>query len=180
MMTVKFRYNDQLYNKIVRKVNYLNNHSVKVGYIEGARPGRADKGTPKKDIIKKMSEIILIGVYNEFGVSNVNSKGQKIKKGKGKWRIPPRSHVKAGIDKNKKELLKNMDKLLSLVVADRLNPKTAYKFLGEMGASYIKNYMIALKTPKNKPSTIKIKGFDNPLIWAGQLKNTVNYKVVKS
>lgn len=180
---VKFSDDDRLYNKIKHDLGVLDTLSVKVGYIEDARPGKKDKNDNSKRL--SISEIILIGVYNEFGVKNKSLSGSnnitsaKFDSKRGQWKIRPRPHISAGIDANEKKLLDEMDKLLALVAAQKIDPNFAMKILGELGINKIKKFMIDLKHPKNAPLTIAIKGFDNPLIWSGQLKNTVNYKVGK-
>jgi hypothetical protein len=56
----------------------------------------------------------------------------------------------------------------------------ATKVLGQMGdriKGQLQASIKALKSPANAPSTVRRKGFDQPLIDTGVMWNSVDYKV---
>ncbi len=57
--------------------------------------------------------------------------------------------------------------------------RTALKKIADEGAVFITNAAYSFDSPANAASTIRKKGFDNPLIETGKLANGVKTKVVK-
>lgn len=53
-----------------------------------------------------------------------------------------------------------------------------YNSLGESSAQYMKYAIEDWTTPANTEATIGLKGFNDPLIESGSMKNTVKWKVV--
>lgn len=57
--------------------------------------------------------------------------------------------------------------------------RVVLKKMAEEGATFITNAAYTFNSPSNAASTIRNKGFDNPLIETGKLANGVKNKVVK-
>jgi hypothetical protein len=105
-------------------------------------------------------EIIKRAEYNEFGTS----------------KIPERSFIRAGFDKNKSKLESQGNKLMKSVVSMDITATQAAETLGEVAKGMIQDYAIKLKDPPNADSTIWFKGSENPLVDTGQMISSINYK----
>jgi hypothetical protein len=47
--------------------------------------------------------------------------------------------------------------------------------IGILGVDILKESIINFSFPPNAPSTIKKKGFNDPLVWTGKLTNSITY-----
>jgi hypothetical protein len=103
-----------------------------------------------------------VAMWNEFGTS----------------RAPARSYIRATLDIYEAKLLQMSAKLGKGVVAGAFTAGQALELLGEHVVGLMKERINARIPPPNKPSTIKRKGSDVPLIGhTGQLKNSLSYKL---
>lgn len=144
----------------------------------------------KKMIAKKLSHLktdkfVTVGIHSDAGnhedsgLTNA-SLGATLNYGtdhagrNNKVKIPARPWLEPGVNSG----LKDYNKLIKHDIKSRLSLSKVLDRLGLTAVSKIQKYMDDLKTPANALSTIKIKGFDNPLIRTGELKGTVTYKVV--
>ena len=94
----------------------------------------------------------------------------------GTHRIPPRPFF------NKAVSLNNA-KWLNILATEagrgkELDMKTAFNRLANVCVGDIQKALTELRSPPNKPSTIKKKGSSNPLIDTGHLRRSVTYKVM--
>jgi len=60
-----------------------------------------------------------------------------------------------------------------------MTKKKALEIMGQMIESDIKRKIVTLKTPPNKPDTIRKKGSSNPLVNKGFLKGAIRFIVKK-
>lgn len=94
-------------------------------------------------------------------------------------KIPERSFIRAGFDKNKDDMIAEGDKLLEQVIQLELPVETFFDIMGEYLVGRIQKHMTSLKDPPNSLVTANNKGSSNPLIDTGRLRDSITYKVVK-
>jgi hypothetical protein len=89
--------------------------------------------------------------------------------------IPPRPFFRTMIAQNKD----SWGPALGAIVKQNkgIKAKDALSLLGSIMVGQLKASIIAMKTPPNAPSTIRKKGFDNPLIDTSHMLNSVDYEV---
>lgn len=144
---------DRGWNRIKREMTKASGSGVKVGVQADVKP--------RKDPTEDM---LAIAVINEFGFKPK--------------RIPQRSFIRASFDKYKNSLDSYNKRLMTQVIAGKLPMKKALGLLGKVHQEQIQDYIRDLKVPENAELTIRLKGFDNPLIETGQLRRSIDYKVV--
>lgn len=157
------------YDNWVAELKKLDKSYIEVGLIRGNSPAAPDKGGSKKPI-NLLSELAKIAIYLEKGVPEKPGSAKR-------WRIPPRPFFKSAMRIYKTEIESMQTLLLSQVASGTLTTEHALGLLGEFVSSKIKLRIREIKKPKNAPSTIKWKGFDNPLIHTGQMRNSIEHKV---
>ena len=89
--------------------------------------------------------------------------------------IPPRPFFRTMIAKNQSSWGPATAKLLK----QGMKPSTALETTGEVIAGQLRESITAMKTPPNAPSTIRKKGFDDPLIDSGYMLSRVDFEVVQ-
>jgi len=140
---------DKGWKSIVHQLSILDNNSTKIGIL---------KGTTRKD----GSSMVKIASINEFG-----SKDKK---------IPSRPAHRFSFDKNLNKIKVFEEKVVGQIFKRKIRSKAALKDIGEFHTKNVKNEIIKLKIPANADSTIRQKGFDNPLIETKQMLNSVDHK----
>ena len=123
-------------------------------------------GTPYK--ISKEGKAIFVKKGTP-GIAGV-TKPHKIK-------IPERSFMRSTLHKESKKISILQKKLLKQISKGEITTTTALGLLGEFVSDKIKQKIVSISDPPNKPSTIRSKGSSNPLIDTGQMKNSVTYEV---
>lgn len=103
-----------------------------------------------------------IAVVNEFGSSDGH--------------VPERGAHRLAFEINKSELEKRLHKTPELVDRGILEPKKALDLIGLWHADNIKDEIRTFDDPENAELTVKIKGFDNPLIHTGRTINSVMHE----
>ena len=91
--------------------------------------------------------------------------------------IPERSFMRSTLKKKKKEIIALQKKLLVKIRKGELSVNDALGLIGEFTAAAMSQRLVNLKSPANKPATIKKKGSSNPLVDTGQTKNSITYEV---
>lgn len=109
-------------------------------------------------------DIVMRGVYNEFGTRN----------------IPPRPFVRHTADKNRKAINILFESAMRAMIKGRIDAHHVLDNTGWKMADLIKNAVIGWKQPPNAPSTIAQKGFNDPLIHSGDMRDAISYKVVNA
>lgn len=146
------RDNDKGYKKLLANINKTGKGIVEVGVfaLEGAAP--ANK-SPQLTVLD-------IATFNEYGLG-----------------CPERSFIRAYVDENKDKVNKWIKVLATRVLAGELTVASALDLLGIKIQGEIQKRIADGIDPPNKPSTIKRKGSDKPLIDTGQLRSSITYKV---
>ena len=134
------------------------------------------------------SEMVMIASVHEFGVDikvtdkmrgYLHSIGIHLNPRTRTIKIPERSFMRAGYDKEKENIIRESEKLLEKVLKLELPVKVFFETLGELIVGMIQKYLTDLSNPPLHPATIKNKGSSNPLIDTGHLRESITYKIVK-
>lgn len=123
----------------------------------------------------KGTDITVLGVatVHEFGVNVVGKNGKKIN-------IPERSFIRSSYDANKQRIFE-FDKELERVLNLELSVDGFFNLIGEFAVGVIQNHLTSqVMSPPLAQSTIRMKGSSNPLIDTGQLRRSIDYKIVRS
>jgi len=153
-----FIYKNRGYNEAIQKMYTMAGNVAKIGWPEGKE---ASSGS------KTMPELAFIASVLEYGA--VKDGGQHIQ---------PRPFFSDGILQSMPKIKIQIDKFLHLVVFKKYDVLRALDQIGEFAANLVRDYIINQKEPGNKPTTIKIKGFDDPWVWTGQLTKSLTNKTV--
>ncbi len=133
-------------------------NAVKVGFLEGVRYSATHpiRGTARKPLL-----VALVAFWQEFGTV----------------RAPARPFFRTTIAKKSSEWGTILSKAL---VYYKMDSRKALAALGTVMQSDIRSAIVNWSTPPNAPRTVKIKGFNDPLIDDGTMQRVVNYKVMGS
>lgn len=108
-------------------------------------------------------KLALIAAVNEFGSSN----------------IPARPFLRTTFKAESRKAKRIFDSHFARWVLDRrASARASLEAAGEHIAEATMAKIEAIKNPPNAPSTIRQKGFDNPLVHTGKLKKSITVKVV--
>ena len=183
---VKIREIDHGFNDFKRSMREVGAEEVAVGLHAGEE-----------------QTLLIIGASNEFGATIHHPGGtsygyktpQDAKKGKVQFlkggtghkvlgvtkphtiTIPARPYIRSTVDENQEKYGRLIEQLFTRVVDGTLDVFGALELLGMRVESDIKRKMTTLKSPANKPSTIRKKGSENPLINTGHLRASIRYVV---
>lgn len=91
-------------------------------------------------------------------------------------KIPERSFLRSGHDKNADRVLDQTERALGQVLAGKMNIDDMLDLYGQQMATAIKTYMRDLDSPSNHPFTVEQKGSSNPLISTGALVESITWK----
>lgn len=105
-------------------------------------------------------DLAQIGYYNEYGTATA----------------PPRPFVRASVELNENKYKSMMAKQANQLIQN--GGSLELSSIGQEASDDMQAYAEDLKEPKNAPSTIKAKGFDNPLINTGEMVDSITFKVV--
>lgn len=103
--------------------------------------------------------IAAIAAYNEYGTDN----------------IPSRSFMRSTFDEQQVKLKAVIKKQHSLILKGERTVKRSLGLIGEYMEGAIKKKITDLKTPPNKPATIRAKGSSNPLIDTGRMRASIRH-----
>ncbi|MGL5676837.1 MAG: hypothetical protein ACRDDX_10520 [Cellulosilyticaceae bacterium] len=93
-------------------------------------------------------------------------------------RIPARPFIRGTFDKKKAEIDAAAHYCIQSILRGT-SAEVAYQQFAMELQGLTQSYLTELKTPANKPSTIKKKKSSNPLVDTGELKKRIAFKVVK-
>lgn len=89
--------------------------------------------------------------------------------------IPARPWLIPGVESGSKEYIETIAEGIDA----GLPPEKILDQVGNIAAGYVQQFITDLKEPKNADSTIKKKGFDNPLIHHGNMRASVTFAQAK-
>ena len=137
--------------------------------IQAAKKAAKAKGEKFQHTAKTEGQgitIAQIAAINEFGSSD------------GKH-PPSRPFMRLAIDKNRDKTNALVVKLAKMIVDGKMTPLRALGLLGETVKGNMVKIINSGVSPVNKKSTIDRKGSSKPLIDTGQLKNSIDWEIVK-
>lgn len=100
-----------------------------------------------------------IATINEYGVPEHNQ--------------PPRPFMRYTVIKNKPKWLS----ILQDILPQNMDIKRSLNILGDVVADDVSQMITAFAVPPNRPSTIARKGFNDPLVETGLMRDSVGWKV---
>jgi hypothetical protein len=121
---------------------------------------------------------------NRYGSDNDNlpmaQVAQWIEEGVASKNIPPRPYMRVGL---RGALMKGSnDASFKRIITAVANGQDVFKALHREGDSFrqtLRQVMLDWDTPPNSPTTIELKGFDDPLIESSELISNVSSKTTK-
>lgn len=140
--------------------NVLRPQKMEIGYDFGKNKKQQK---PRKFYKSEAKSIAQVAIQNEYGVPERN--------------IPPRPFMKRTVDGNVRKWKKMVQDELPQMKKMDLRVM-AIRLAGVMKKD-IQRSIDELMFPPNAPSTVKMKGFNNPLIDTGTMRDTVTWKEVK-
>lgn len=121
---------------------------------------------------------------NRYGSDNDNlpmaQVAQWIAEGVASKNIPARDFMRTGLTKDLKRGVN--DASFKRIITAVANGQDVFKALHKEGDSFrqtLRQVMIDWDTPPNSPTTIELKGFDDPLIESSELISNVTSKTTK-
>lgn len=105
--------------------------------------------------------VIQVAIWNEFGTED----------------IPARSFIRAWFDEDRAAIRDTMRILMVSVVARKRTKEQALNALAQWCVGRIQQRIANHIDPPNRPSTVKAKGSDTPLVNGGQLRSAVSYRI---
>lgn len=138
-------------------------------------------------VLTSNKKILLKANANEYGVNiKVTEKMRKylaaiglpLKSTTSHIKIPERSYIRATFDKDLKKIENFAYKKLQEAFDLRLTATQYYQQLGAYCVSLVQKYMTTLRQPRNHPFTVQRKRSSNPLIDSGELRKSIEYRVV--
>ena len=135
----------------------LDRHKNSVEIAIGLPAGSSGAGARYPD----GTDLLDVAHDNEFGTS----------------KIPERPFLRAGVRSNVRRIKSVATEAVKAVNAGEIGIEDASELVGQEAEAGVKEYITALSSPPNAPSTIRKKGSSNPLIDTGLLRQSINYEV---
>lgn len=114
-------------------------------------------GKPRRISSRKAVSVAEVAAHNEYGGGHT----------------PPRPFMRDTIRKNWRKWQKFVQDRLPVI----LDGKKVMTELGDIMSDDISQMILRYTTPPNAPSTIKMKGFNDPLVDSGQMADSVRMRV---
>lgn len=92
-------------------------------------------------------------------------------------RIPERSFIRAGWDKNRDKILQDIEKWLDNALDFGVDGTMLLEMIGQMVEGKLKDYLVELSSPPLSDVTIRQKGSSNPLVDTGSLLDSITHRV---
>lgn len=164
-MGVKWKTKINKLPKVIKKSETISGKKVKVGAFEGDNAWLAG-------IHEYGCEIKVTPEMRAY----LHSVGLHLKDSTTVIKIPERSFLRTGHDKNAERVIKQTERAIGQVLTGKMSFDRFLDIYGGQMATAIKTYMADLQTPANHPFTEEQKGQNAPLINTGALKESIGYK----
>lgn len=139
---------DMGWDRIQSEFAQFANRAVTAGLHE------EDAGTHDPDAVMR-------GYFNEFGTDTA----------------PARSFIRSTHDEKRRAWIQDMQRELGNMMDGRQTAQGFMESVGSRAAEDIRQTVIEMTTPANAPRTIAQKGFDDPLIETGEMRDAIDYQV---
>jgi hypothetical protein len=152
---------DKGQKKVLRELNEIKSATIEAGYFEQERSSDS-----------KLS-LADIAIWNEFGTFEAagGRGGAQI------GHIPPRPFLRPAYDENIVKYQATAKRLMQQLAGRSIGGLRILRTIGAMMVSDIKKKITDIKAPPNTPATIAAKGFNNPLIETGTLRNRADFRI---
>ena len=126
----------------------------------------------QQDTVRKQEDgkgpvsMVQLGAIHEFGAPNAGKNRNIV--------IPERSFIRAWHDSARGQITQLQDRLGRQFIDGKITLRQMIAKLGVFGQGGIRKFIRNLREPPNRPSTIRSKGSDNPLIDTGQLVGSIH------
>ena len=147
-MAAEVYWKDKGWQKMARKLRSLQTKRLYVGLFAG---DRYPDGT----------EVVDVALWNHFGTE----------------RIPERPFISFTIESKEAAIKKQIAASVSLLTSGRSTAGQQLKLIGKYVTGLIQDEIEQWSSPPNAESTVKAKGFNDPLIETRRLKNSVTHRV---
>lgn len=117
------------------------------------------------------------GLLASAGTENIE-KGITNEFGDPRRKIPERSFVRSTFEDEKQNVARRFEQIVEGINKGDFNVDRKLKAIGIEHEGKVKKKITDIKTPPNAPSTIALKGFDNPLIHKGEMRSKVSSQVI--
>lgn len=131
---------------------------IEKGFYSSYGLGGNGTGKPRRYSPRKAISVAEVAAANEFG---------------GDHR-PPRPFMKYTVNSRKRKWRNILRDILPQYMDD---VKKALEKLGDVCAEDLQDVIRIWTSPPNAPSTVKKKGFNDPLVDSGQMMNSVHWRV---
>lgn len=91
--------------------------------------------------------------------------------------IPARPYIRSAVDENEGKYFNVSKKIMGKMIDGKMTKAQGLEIMGQMIEGDIKKQIIRVRTPPNKPGTIRAKGSDNPLVNTGMLSGSIRFVV---
>ena len=91
-------------------------------------------------------------------------------------KIPERSFLRTGHDKNIDKVMKQADRAVEQVAGGYMSDQQLLDMIGQVLATNIKTYARDLSNPPNHPYTVEQKGSSNPLVNTGGMIEGITWR----
>lgn len=91
-------------------------------------------------------------------------------------KIPERSFLRTGHDKNIDKVMKQADRAVEQVAGGYMSDQQLLDLVGQVLATNIKTYARDLSNPPNHPYTVEQKGSSNPLVNTGGMIEGITWR----
>jgi hypothetical protein len=137
---------------------------VKVGFPEGGTLAPATRKGSAHDEVSDMGQMAMIAGVHEYGSEKHN--------------IPERSFMRTAVDENVDKLNELKRRLFGKLLDGAVSGEQALGLLGEFLVGRIRRKITEITSPPLAPATVARKRSSKPLIDSGQMRASVQYKVV--
>lgn len=186
--------------EMTKSLEAINGKKIEVGSFEGENAWLASIHEYGCDIRPKNAKYLTVpvspkargksaGDFNDLYFIEDKDGDKFLARDKGKneieilyWltdhvKIPERSFLRTGFDKNIDRVNKTIDKMLNSLLNGNLSEDDFCDVIGQTLSSKIKTYARDLKTPANARVTTEVKGTNNPLVDTGQMIRSITWRV---
>ena len=150
MPTVKTKDTDKGYKAILSEIKKLADMRLAVGVV----------GPKANYQYTKKATLADVATFNEYGTRN----------------IPARPFMRSAFDENLPGYQSFFVKILPTVGRGK-TARQALSLIGMKMVGDIQKKIVDIRTPENAPATIARKGFDNPLIHTGRMRQSITYMI---
>lgn len=142
--------------KLKKELEQLKNLQVRIGFQRG------------KKMYDNETDMCDVALFNELGTSKGTPK-----------EVPSRPFLRQSVDDNSDKINALCKSIMKNVSNGSCTAEEAYKKAGVYIKGLVQEQIKNGEFEANKPSTIKKKGSDKPLIDTGQMRQSVNFVICK-